>query len=90
MCRLLDREYSTLIKSCEPDFVWTKMHSLRELSGEVVEEFMQAATSKVEESRKKSWNAAFHAFRLYTLVHVYKLCMFSLYAQHCRLVWTCF
>jgi len=61
--RLLDKEYTNCIKMADPEFDYGKLGVVRELSGEVVEEFMAQASSKVEESRKKAWMASFHSFR---------------------------
>lgn len=62
--RLLDKEYSNAIRAGgDVDFDWTKLFCVRELAGEVVEEFMVQAATKLDESRKKSWTASFNTFR---------------------------
>ena len=61
--RLLDKEYTNAIKSGDAEFDYTKLPSPRELSGEVLDDFMVQASSALEESRKKSWNAAFSTLR---------------------------
>ena len=63
LTRLLDKEFSNAIKANDAVFNWLKLPSLMELCGELAEEYVIQAQSKLDHSRKKSLLTAFETFR---------------------------
>jgi hypothetical protein len=61
--RHLDKEFGNAIKANDHDFNWMRLPSVMELCGELAEEYVVAAQSKLDHSRKKSLVTAFQTFR---------------------------
>ena len=62
MARHLDKEFANAIKANDFEFNWMRLPSVMELCGELAEEYVIAAQSKFDHSRKKSLVTAFQTF----------------------------
>ena len=62
MSRALDGEFRAVLTEMDPNFDWRLMPSVKELSGESMETFVDQAQQNLAEKKKKREQAAFDEF----------------------------